>query len=149
MARSQNTFRKKEREKKKQQKRKDKEEKRALKKENIKSGTLNNMIAYVDINGNFSDAPPKEGDDTMEVDASQIDVSTPKSVDMELDAERRGLVKFYNENKGFGFIVPQGSQEQYFFHESNVNGEVWDMDKVKFKLEKGEKGLNAVGVSKI
>ena len=149
MARSQNTFRKKEREKKKQQKRKGKEEKKALKKENAKSGSLDNMIAYVDINGNFSDAPPKEGDDTMEVDASQIDVSTPKSVAMELDAERRGLVKFFNESKGFGFIVPQGGQEQYFFHESNVKGNIQERDKVKFKLEKGEKGLNAVDVSKI
>lgn len=149
MARSQNTFKKKEREKKKQQKRKGKEEKKALKKENSKSGSLDDMIAYVDMEGNLTDAPPKERDDTMEIDASQIDVSTPKSKPIELDAERRGVVSFYNENKGYGFIIPQGGQEQYFFHESNVKGLIRDNDKVKFKLEKGEKGLNAVDISKI
>lgn len=149
MARSQNTFQKKEREKKKLQKRKGKEEKKALKKEQAKSGNLDDMIAYVDINGNLTDAPPKEQDDNMEIDASQIDVSTPKTVSVDQDAERRGVVKFYNEHKGFGFIIPQGGQEQYFFHGTNVEGVVRDNDRVKFKLEKGEKGYNAVDVKKV
>lgn len=149
MSKSRNTFQKQEREKKQQQKRKIKQEKKAQKKEGNASTSLEDMMVYVDENGNFSSTPPKEKDETMEIDASQIDVSTPKSTAPDMDAERRGVVKFYNEQKGFGFIIPQGSQEQYFFHGSSVKGVVKDHDKVKFKLEKGEKGLNAVDVAKL
>lgn len=60
MARSQITFRKKEREKKKLQKRKAKEEKREEKKDQATSGDLDDMLAYVDENGNIVDTPPDE-----------------------------------------------------------------------------------------
>ena len=149
MSKSRNTFQKQERAKKKQQRRKGKQEKKAQKKEGSESTSLEDMMVYVDENGNFSKTPPKEKDKTMEIDASQIDVSTPKSAAMDMDAERRGVVKFYNQQKGFGFIIPQGGQEQYFFHGTSVTGEVWDHDKVKFKLERGEKGFDAVEVKKI
>lgn len=149
MARSQNTFQKKEREKKKLQKRKNKEEKKALRKENASSGSLDDMMVYVDENGNLIDTPPAKKDETMEIDASQLDVSTPKSVSMDVNAERRGTVKFYDDVKGFGFIVQQGGQDQYFVHETNVTGSIKDNDKVKFKIEKGEKGYIAIGVKKI
>lgn len=149
MARSQSTFQKKEREKKKLQKRKGKDEKKMLRKENSTSGSLDDMMVYVDENGNLMDTPPKEKDNTMEIDASQLDVSTPKSVSLDEDAERRGVVNFFNESKGFGFIVQQGVKEQYFVHGTNVDGVIKDNDKVKFKIEKGEKGFNAICVKKI
>ena len=149
MAKSQSTFQKNEREKKKRQKRKGKEERKAQRKENSKAASLEDMMAYVDGNGNIRDTPPKEEDRSLEIDASQIDVSIPKSASPDLEAERRGVVKFYNENKGFGFIIPQGGSEEYFVHETSVKGVIRDNDKVRFKLEKGERGFNAVDVSKL
>jgi cold shock CspA family protein len=99
------------------------------------------MMVYVDENGNFSSTSPKEKDKTMEIDASQIDVSTPKSSTMDMDAERRGVVKFYNQHKGFGFIIPQGGQEQYFFHGTSVTGEVKNHNKIEFKLREVRRDL--------
>ena len=60
MARSQNSFNKKEREKKKQQKRKEKEAKKLEKKEQGTDSSLDSMMVYVDANGNFVDTPPEE-----------------------------------------------------------------------------------------
>ncbi|WP_109831600.1 cold-shock protein [Reichenbachiella versicolor] len=149
MARSQKTFQKKEREKKKLQKRKGKEEKKALRKENSKSGSLDDMMVYVDENGNLIDTPPKEKDKTMEIDASQIDVSTPKSASDDIDAERRGKVKFYESSKGYGFIIQDGSNDEFYVHGTNVVGNIAENDKVKFKIEKSERGFVAINVSKI
>ncbi|MDW3196774.1 MAG: cold shock domain-containing protein [Cytophagales bacterium] len=149
MGRSQSTFQKREKEKKRLQKRKQKAEKKELRKANSTSGDLDNMMVYVDDNGNLTDTPPEEKDATMEIDASQIEVSIPRSAAVDVDAERRGTVKFYNEEKGFGFIVQQGVLDQYFVHGSNVDGTIFDNDKVRFKIEKGEKGYNAIEVKKI
>lgn len=149
MARSQNTFNKKEREKKKLQKRKNKEENKARRKEQAKSSNLDDMLVYVDEFGNLVDTPPEEGKKTEEIDPESIAISTPKSAPVDMDAERRGTVKFYNENKGYGFIEQQGAKEQFFVHESNLIDPIRDNDKVKFKIEKGEKGFNAVKVQKL
>ena len=59
MASSQETFSKKEREKKKLKKKKDKEEKKEERQANAKKGmSLDDMIAYVDENGNLTSTPP-------------------------------------------------------------------------------------------
>ena len=57
-----------------------------------------------------------------------------------------GTVKFYNETKGFGFIKPNDGGEDIFFHSSGLIDEVRENDKVKFNVERGKKGLNAVNV---
>jgi CspA family cold shock protein len=58
----------------------------------------------------------------------------------------KGVVKFINTQKHFGFITREGSDEQVFVHESGLKCTVNENDKVVFDIEKGPKGLFAVNV---
>ncbi len=62
---------------------------------------------------------------------------------------KTGTVKFFNESKGFGFIVEEGSQTEYFVHVSGLIDNIDQGDTVEFDLKEGKKGLNAVEVKKI
>lgn len=62
---------------------------------------------------------------------------------------KEGIVKFFNATKGFGFIKPSDDSEDIFVHESGLIDEIRENDKVKFDLEQGRKGLNAVRVELI
>ena len=62
---------------------------------------------------------------------------------------KEGTVKFFNKEKGFGFIKPNDSSEDVFVHQSGLIDEVRENDKVKFDVERGKKGLNAVKVEVI
>jgi CspA family cold shock protein len=57
-----------------------------------------------------------------------------------------GTVKFFNDSKGFGFIVDNESNEEYFVHVSGLIDEIREDDKVEFELKEGKKGMNAVDV---
>ena len=57
-----------------------------------------------------------------------------------------GTVKFFNESKGFGFIVDDSTNEEYFVHVSGLVDEIKEDDKVEFELKEGRKGMNAVDV---
>jgi len=58
----------------------------------------------------------------------------------------KGVVKFFNESKGFGFIKETGTEKEYFVHVSGLVDEIKEGDKVEFELKEGKKGLNAVNV---
>jgi len=60
-----------------------------------------------------------------------------------------GTVKFFNDSKGFGFIVEEGSKKEYFVHISGLVDEIKQGDEVEFDLQEGRKGLNAVNVKVI
>jgi CspA family cold shock protein len=60
----------------------------------------------------------------------------------------KGTVKFFNETKGFGFIIEADSNQEYFVHVSGLIDEVKEGDEVEFELQEGRKGLNAVDVKK-
>jgi CspA family cold shock protein len=60
-----------------------------------------------------------------------------------------GTVKFFNRIKGFGFISPDDSSPDIFVHQSGLKNEINENDKVKFDVEQGKKGLNAVNVEVI
>ena len=61
-----------------------------------------------------------------------------------------GKVKFFNETKGFGFIVEDETNNEYFVHISGVDGnELSEGENVKFDLEEGKRGMNAVNVKVI
>jgi CspA family cold shock protein len=58
----------------------------------------------------------------------------------------KGIVKFFNESKGFGFIKEENSTKEYFVHSSGLKDRIKENDIVTFDLEQGKKGLNAVNV---
>jgi len=61
---------------------------------------------------------------------------------------KTGTVKFYNADKGFGFITDDDGKD-IFFHCSNLqSGDVGDGDKVEFEVGDGPKGPNAINVKK-
>jgi len=59
---------------------------------------------------------------------------------------KNGTVKFFNDSKGFGFIIDDETQQDYFVHISGLIDEVREGDKVEFDLKEGRKGLNATSV---
>ncbi len=61
----------------------------------------------------------------------------------------KGTVKFFNDAKGFGFIVEEGSEKEYFVHVTGLIDEIREGDEVEFELKEGKKGLNAVDVKVI
>ena len=60
--------------------------------------------------------------------------------------KQQGTVKFFNVEKGFGFIKHDDSNKETFVHVSGLNGEIKEGDKVEFELQEGKKGMNAVNV---
>lgn len=59
---------------------------------------------------------------------------------------QEGTVKFFNNSKGFGFIKSNESGEDIFVHSSGLIDEIREDDKVQYKTEQGQKGLNAINV---
>lgn len=146
MARSQESFSKKEREKKKQKKRQEKLQRKEDRKSNEKT-SFDDMIAYVDENGNITDTPP-DPKGKKAIDPSTIEIGVPKKEDEEPQGVRTGKVVFFNDSKGYGFLNETGSQERIFVHINDLEEEVTEGDKVNFEIEQGPKGLNAVRVKK-
>ena len=60
---------------------------------------------------------------------------------------QKGTVKFFNESKGFGFIVENGSNTEHLVHVSGLIDDIREGDEVEFELTEGRKGLNAVNVA--
>jgi len=148
MAKSQQTYNKKENEKKRLKKRLDKQKKREERKVNSEDSGSDNMIAYVDENGNLTDTPPDLTKKKV-IDATKIQIGVPKREKEEIITTRKGRVEFFNESKGFGFIKEHETNEKYFVHVNGLMEEIMENDKVTFELEQGLKGLNAVRVKKM
>jgi len=149
MGRSQETFSKKEKEKKKLLKRKEKQEKREERKANSKKGkSFEEMIAYVDENGNLSSTPP-DPNKKVELKLEDIQLGARKNDIIDTaTSERKGRVSYYNESKMYGFIKDASTKESIFFHVNAVKTPVREGDIVTFEVEKGPKGLNATAVTK-
>ncbi|MCH1547509.1 MAG: cold shock domain-containing protein [Flavobacteriaceae bacterium] len=58
----------------------------------------------------------------------------------------KGTVKFFNDTKGFGFIIEDDTNKEHFVHISGLIDEIREGDAVEFDLTEGKKGLNAVNV---
>ena len=58
----------------------------------------------------------------------------------------KGIVKFFNEAKGFGFIIDSDTNEKIFFHFTGLVDPIREEDKVTFETARGKKGMNAVNV---
>lgn len=61
----------------------------------------------------------------------------------------KGIVKFFNESKGFGFIREDGTDKEHFVHVTGLIDKINEGDEVEFELKEGRKGLNAVNVKVI
>ena len=66
-----------------------------------------------------------------------------------MDTKQQGTVKFFNSEKGFGFIKHDDSNKETFVHVSGLNSDIKEGDKVEFDLQEGKKGMNAVNVQVI
>lgn len=146
MAKSRETYNKKSKEQKKQKQRQDKKEKMEERKKNAQKGkSLEDMMAYIDENGNISDTPP-DPRTRKTFKAEDIQISIPQG--NERESRHSGSVQFFNEEKGFGFILDQQSKERIFFHNSSLSEPVGLNDKVVFEIQAGDRGWVAVDVRK-
>ena len=62
-------------------------------------------------------------------------------------SKKSGTVKFFNTEKGFGFIKEEGTSTEHFVHATGLVDEIQENDKVTFELKEGKKGLNAINVT--
>lgn len=145
MGRSQESFNKKEIRNRKEKKRKEKEKKRLARKEIEKKGGLDDMIAYVDAKGNITSTPP-DPSKKEEVKLEDIQVSVPQSEDIPMDPIRKGVVTFFNDSKGFGFIRDLETKESVFVHINDVLEDITEGNKVSFEVTMGHKGPAAIQV---
>ena len=63
-----------------------------------------------------------------------------------MDTKQQGTVKFFNSEKGFGFIKHNDSNKETFVHVSGLISDIKEGDSVEFDLQEGKKGMNAVNV---
>ena len=150
MAKSQDSFSKKEKEKKRRKKKQDKQERREQRKaEKAERGkvTFEEMLSYVDEDGNVSSTPPDPTKKKVEIKAEDIIIGIPPKGDEEPeDAFKSGRVKFFNDEKGYGFIIDVNTKVSIFVHANNLSEPIQENDLVTFEVEKGLKGPNAVNV---
>lgn len=141
------SYNKKELEKKKQGKKLEKQKRKEERKASGGSSSFDDMIAYVDENGNITTTPPDPGK-KQKIDVANISVSTPKKEDQE-EVLMRGRVEHFNSEKGYGFIKDINSVEKYFFHISVAPADITEGHIVTFQTERGQKGMNAVNITQV
>lgn len=133
-------------EKNRQKRKKEKEERREERLANSKKGKgLDEMLAYVDENGNIS-STPTDPSRLRTVRSEDIQIGVPRQDETNEVSVRNGIVTFFNEAKGYGFIRDQKTQESIFVHATGLVDKIKDNDKVTFEVERGAKGLNAISV---
>src|SRR6478672_9881692 len=148
MAKSKETFNKREKEKQRQQQRKQKREKMEERKANAGKGkSLDDMMAYIDEDGNITSTPPDPKRKRV-FNAEEIEIGVPKQIQTD-DEPNAGVVDYFNESKGFGFIKDGQTGERLFFHVNQVQEQLRESDKVTYDIERGAKGFNAVNIKKL
>ncbi len=146
MGRSQETFNKKEVRNKKEKKRKEKEKKKLARKDSETKSSLDDMIAYVDENGNITSTPP-DPTKKKNIKLEDIKIGVPnRDSEEEIDPIKKGVVSFFNEEKAYGFIKEIETKESFFVHLNNVIDEIKEGNIVSFEVEMGKKGPAAVNV---
>lgn len=148
MGRSTETFSKKEKEKARLKKSKDKKEKAEERKANGSKGkSLEDMMAYIDEHGNITSTPP-DPSKKIKINLDEIRIGTAKQEDVPHDTVRNGVVSFFNEAKGYGFIKDLQTQESIFVHINALKEPLKENNLVTFETEQGQKGLSAIKVNK-
>jgi cold shock CspA family protein len=146
MGRANETFNKKNVREKKEKKRKEKEKKKLNKKEGRDGNNLDDMIAYVDEFGNITSTPPDLTQKTV-IKAEDIELGIPKRLESDaIETVRKGIVTFFNDSKGYGFIKDSQTQQSVFVHANGCVDQIGENNKVTYEVTSGPKGLNAVNV---
>jgi len=141
------TFAKKEKEKKKAKEKQDKAQKMKERKANSSKGkSLEDMMAYLDENGNLSSTPP-DGRKRKEINLDDIQLGAAAIIPD--DPIRHGVVSFFNDAKGYGFITDEKTRENVFVHSNQLSEPIKERDKVTFEKERTPKGFSAINVKKI
>ena len=66
---------------------------------------------------------------------------------------KKGIVKFFNDSKGFGFIIPEDGTEDLFVYRRDINKNekglrtLTNDQKVEFEVEDSNRGLKAINVT--
>lgn len=142
------TAAKKEKEKKKAKNKLEKAQKmKERKASSTKGKSLEDMMAYVDEDGNLSPTPP-DPRKKKTINLEDIPLGVPSVAEEPEDAVKTGVVSFFNEAKGYGFITDSHGAN-VFVHVNDLRQPVAERDKVSFETEKSPKGLRAVNVNKI
>ncbi len=145
------TFSKRERRKKKIERRREKEFRRDERRNIVtKSKSLDEMMAYVDENGNLSDTPP-DPKNAYKVAAEDIVIDIPKAQPEDPDALLTGIVNYFDPSKGYGFIINEQTSERLFVHVNSLaqpNTELNMGDKVSYTATRSPRGMQAVSVVK-
>jgi len=143
------SFSKKEKEKKRIKARQDKAQKMQERKESNNGGkSLADMMAYVDENGNLVSTPPdpnRKKEDTTEL---ALMASEGRPI-LEEPSALTGIISFYNDEKGYGFITQDITRENIFVHANQALQPLQKNDRVTFEKEKTPRGYNALQVQKI
>jgi cold shock CspA family protein len=148
LARSTETFGKKEKEKARLKKSKEKKEKAEDRKANAGKGkSLEEMMAYIDEYGNITSTPP-DPSRKIKVNSEDIQIGVAKQENLPHDTVRNGVVSFFNEAKGYGFIKDLQTQESIFVHINGLTEPLKENNMVTFETAQGQKGLSAINVKK-
>ncbi len=141
------TFAKKEKEKKKAKDKQDKAQKMKDRKSvNTKGKRLEDMMAYLDENGNITATPP-DARKRKEINLDDIQLGAAAIIPEEIS--RSGVVSFFNDAKGYGFITDATSRENIFVHINQLTEPIKEKDKVTFERERTQRGFSAINVKKV
>jgi len=104
------------------------------------------MIAYVDEYGKISSTPPDPNKKIL-VEANGIELGATKiDTAQKSDFIRKGVVTFFNDSKGFGFIRDMENNQSVFVHANNLQEIIKENNIVSFEIGKGPKGPTALKV---
>lgn len=113
-----------------------------------KGKTLDDMLAYIDENGNLSSTPPDPtkkraiNHETIQLGAAPVADAGPEVV-------HTGVITSFFEAKGYGFIKSSTNGDSVFVHINNLTEPLGEGDKVTFELEQTLKGMSAKNVKKL
>lgn len=152
MAKSQETYSKKERNKKKLQKRREKELQREERRQaGPSNASFEDMLAYVDEHGNLTTTPPDPTRKKTEINPEEIAVSVPKleSIEEDPNQEYTGVITYFNHEKGFGFIEEATTKERVFVHINDLQEEAAEQSRVSFTVITTPRGKQAENVKRV
>ena len=140
------SFAKKEKAKQKAKHKRDKAEKMEARKANNNKGkSLDDMMAYLDEDGNITSTPP-DPRKRKEINLEDIQLGAAPIIPEE--TVKVGTISFFNEEKGYGFITEDKTRENIFVHASQVSEPLKERDRVTYEKERTPRGYSAINVKK-